>query len=142
MGCDIHVCPEVRRNGEWQPHLILQKDQINEDPYNISYYKRDYVLFGVLAAVRRSYSFSLLPRGIPDDASSLFKTAERMWDDDCHSHSWITLNELKLKCIQLTISPDPHASTALQSLKAFIRELDWPDDAEIEDCRVLFFFDN
>lgn len=60
------------------------------------YSGRNYELFGILAGVRdRNNDMIDDPRGLPEDVSSVTKKESDRWDSDGHSHSWLTLKELK-----------------------------------------------
>lgn len=59
---------------------------------------RNYGLFSTLAGVR-DYTNSIRPvsdpKGVPEDCCDYIKKVNEDWGDDGHSHSWLTLNELK-----------------------------------------------
>jgi len=70
------------------------------------YTGRNYRLFGMLAGVRNGVGVAgadmgdpvvpiAEPRGVPKDASGGFLTEVRGWGGDGHSHSWLTLEELR-----------------------------------------------
>ena len=60
------------------------------------YSGRNYELFGILAGVRDRNNDSIDdPRGLPEDVSEVTKKESDRWDEDGHSHSWVTLKELK-----------------------------------------------
>lgn len=98
MGCDIHEWVEVRVGGKWE------MTDVNLDV------GRNYDLFGMLADVRNGRGFAgvdtgdgFVPilgresptRGIPLDASPEYAAEVENWGGDGHSHSWLTLAELK-----------------------------------------------
>jgi len=84
MGCDIHEVVERKGKYGWE----------NSGCPDLN---RDYELFAVLAGVRNSYNLKPIsePKGIPDDVSSIVRSWVEHWDSDGHSHSWLTLKELK-----------------------------------------------
>lgn len=84
MGCDIHSYIEVR-DSENEPWTFLC-----EGPFRY----RSYSYFGLLAGVRNYSAVQpiALPRGIPEDASTL--VSEECEDEDAHSRSWFTASEL------------------------------------------------
>lgn len=93
MGCDIHAFAEVKTNGKWKFNKSINID-------------RNYDLFSILANVRNGYGFAGVktgegfvpisePKGVPCDASSKYLTKCLEWDGDGHSHSWLTLKEIK-----------------------------------------------
>lgn len=110
MGCDIHFYVERRENGCWVTADTWEKDEVfvgeltvtHEDKF---YSGRNYNLFAILANVRNGSGFAGVktgdgfnyiaePRGIPDDASSLYKSETFRWGGNGHSHSWLTVQEL------------------------------------------------
>ena len=95
MGCDIHFYVEVKQDdGAWLPR--------NEDLYD----GRNYDLFAILAGVRNGVGFAGVktgdgfnviaePRGLPDDVSNDILQESEDWGRDGHSHSWLTVAEIK-----------------------------------------------
>jgi hypothetical protein len=70
------------------------------------YTGRNYDLFAILADVRNGRGFAGVvtgegfnpiddPRGVPEDASAYVKEECERWDGDGHSHSYMTLRDLK-----------------------------------------------
>ena len=85
MGCDIHAIIEKKdKYGFWT----------NAGDPEIG---RDYEMYSVLANVRNSDNIPFISeaKGIPDDATSEFIGFSNDWGCDGHSHSWITLEEIK-----------------------------------------------
>jgi hypothetical protein len=117
MGTDIHFYVEKRNEqGDWDliGPIDYDEDDYGEDeeprPY-IDWRKdpfrvgRNYKLFAILADVRNNYGFAGVkmgerlnpitePRGIPDDASDLYRQFSDNYGIDGHSHSCLTLREL------------------------------------------------
>ncbi len=98
MGCDIHEWVERKAANGWE---------MTDVNLNIG---RNYDLFGMLADVRNGVGFAgvdmgdgFVPvlgrgeptRGVPDDASPEYRSEVESWECDGHSHSWLTLAELK-----------------------------------------------
>jgi hypothetical protein len=98
---------ERRRGDRWEkvgaefPSEYKEGEKTDE-PYE----GRNYRLFGFLADVRNGSGFGgidtgdavkpiAMPRGVPDDASPEYKEIVDEWDSDGHSHSWLTLKELR-----------------------------------------------
>lgn len=79
MGCDIHTTAERRVEGKWQEI---------EDLFPFDW--RAYGMFGFLADVRNYSAVPPIsaPRGTPEDSPSYDD------DDDRHSHSWLSVEEL------------------------------------------------
>lgn len=101
MGCDIHIYKEKLVDGKWQSADKWQKSKYDDEGMVIEYeeraYKgRNYELFGLLSkGVRTAHPFSLPERGLPFDVSPEVKAESDKWDGDGHSHSHITIAELK-----------------------------------------------
>lgn len=123
MGCDIHLMAEKKvfhvddkdkEKGVW---INIDKWVVNETRFRYSsegekyptmtityddrFYKgRNYNLFTALAGVR-SFEFDNAPpiisepKGFPKDASPQVKSENKRWKGDGHSHSWLTLSEIK-----------------------------------------------
>lgn len=110
MGCDIHLYTEAFETVNGVPQWVnvdnwrLNKyhgTDADERKYDLVavYDRRDYSLFAVLAGVR-DYSDSgnpviADPRGLPEDVSAETKAESDRWDGDGHTHSWLTLLELR-----------------------------------------------
>jgi len=85
MGCDIHAMIERKSEYSWW---------INSGDPGLS---RDYELFAVLAGVRNDNDIKPIsePRGLPERVTDVFESWSSKWDSDGHSHSYVTLEELK-----------------------------------------------
>ena len=100
MGADIHLYPEYRVDGgAWQSHpdIVVETEEAGTpDEYVYVYYNegigRNYSLFADMAGVR---GHGPAPKGIPADVSPIVKLAIDRWEADGHSHSYMSLNELK-----------------------------------------------
>jgi hypothetical protein len=110
MGCDIHLYVERKIDGKW-----VTADKWTPDPYaeegeesrlivdddNCFYSDRNYDLFAILADVRNlrnagtGFNPISTPKGLPADISPEVKGESDKWDCDGHSHSWLTLAEIK-----------------------------------------------
>jgi hypothetical protein len=118
MGCDIHIKAEVREGNEWNivgrvfKNLYWKEETEGDYTYYFGpltdepYEGRSYNLFSILADVRNDRGFAgistgegfepiAMPRGVPDDASPEYRALVERWGIDGHSHSWLTLDELK-----------------------------------------------
>jgi hypothetical protein len=99
MGCDIHEWVEVR-----------DPSANDVGPWKLSSYDpelfRNYDMFAILANVRNGHGFAgvktgegfipiSMPRGVPEDASDEYKHQVEEWGVDGHSHSWLTLREIR-----------------------------------------------
>ncbi len=109
MGCDIHLYVEYKKtvkdvkkwlNGDYFKFNPYHKVYDNEHPYNrIELYgDRNYGLFSTLAGVR-DYTEGMTPvsepKGLPHDVTEYVQSESTQWGSDGHTHSWLTLKELK-----------------------------------------------
>ncbi|MCP4700482.1 MAG: hypothetical protein GY862_27070 [Gammaproteobacteria bacterium] len=101
MGCDIHVCLEKKVNidgaDRWiniDPHIWCKHE--NELIKNDVYRGRNYELFAAIANVRNGAgNVHVEPKGMPDDCHKITKDCAELWGGDGHSHSHLTVSELK-----------------------------------------------
>ena len=124
MGCDIHECVERKRKYTyWQNCGSLDIE-------------RWYQLFSKLAAVRMPKDSEIrpiaYPKGLPEDCNLIFQTYANQWIPDGHSHSWLTLKELK-------IDNHPFLQEIIQQMEKI--KIVWSITSD-EDIRLVFFFDN
>lgn len=112
MGCDIHMYVEYKRKNyrddseKWVSGDYFKPnpdfDGVDEDENKFErielHGNRNYSLFSTLSGVR-DYTGTIEPvaepKGIPEDASEYVKKEKEAWDGDGHTHSWLTLKELK-----------------------------------------------
>lgn len=137
MGCDIHVCLEVKINGEW---ILINHPNVG----------RDYSLFGKMAGVRDlSVKPISLAKGLPDDISKGTKHYRDWWGAEGHSDSWLNIQEIeKLAAWHNRKNDDWHKDFSSQfgylhgdSIYNFRKYRDaYPK--EIESVRIVFWFDN
>ena len=100
MGCDIHMFVEYRVDGgKWLVHPghkieIEEEDTIHQYIHysEVSATSRNYELFGALAGVRCDGPDA---KGRPHDCSEFVAGAIKSWDDDGHSHSYLSLDEFE-----------------------------------------------
>ena len=83
MACDIHLHIELKHeNGEWHHYGAPDVD-------------RWYALFEKMAGVRGSLDNAIsLPKGLPEDASTITKAEFEYWKDEAHSISWLSSDEI------------------------------------------------
>ena len=118
MGCDIHCYVEVehsyessgkkklywRKVGNFFKYKYYKKSDF-PDEYNNKFSDepqigRNYDLFSILANVRNGTWGEDIkpisePRGLPEDVSDEIKKLSDEWDCDGHSHSYLSLDEIK-----------------------------------------------
>lgn len=138
MGCDIHAHVEIKIHGRWEH-------------YNCSKDSRCYRLFAKMAGVKNPQGDVPIsnPKGAPEDISTVTRFDMEEWDDDGHSHSYLTaseLVELSKWYIQYTngkssLEEDYFGYLFGNSLASFTEH---PEDNVIglEDVRIVFWFDN
>lgn len=110
MSCDIHMYTEIKRTIR-DKEVWVNVDDFRINPYYDGvdssetqfvhqdlYGDRNYGLFTLLAGVR-DYSEKTVPvsdpKGLPEDMSDFTAEAADRWDSDGHTHSWLTLAEIK-----------------------------------------------
>lgn len=115
MGCDIHFYVERKVDGKWVSADKWTPNKYAGDEgepsmcveYEDRFYRdRNYDLFSMLANVRNGFGFAgcdtgdgfkpiAMPRNLPFDVSPEVKDESDRYGCDGHSHSWLTLAELK-----------------------------------------------
>ena len=124
MGCDIHLYKEKKINGIWVTADEVWRDEYDEGtldvPYASNFNYRHYPLFGFLSrGVRQQVlNQSFVPRGMPFNACKEVVDINDVYRDDHHSHSYLSLSELKdsltlLESANLMISFDNHIKSPL-----------------------------
>ncbi|MGH1461203.1 MAG: hypothetical protein ACRBB6_04125 [Neptuniibacter sp.] len=145
MGCDIHEFREKKVNGEWVSADEWEtEEEEDERPWvsvvNGLHISRNYALFGFLANVRADIDGSFGdPRGLPEDVSTEVKECSDQWDCDGHSHSFVTITELKQAVTEMLIKPIEHQQYFINDLREIISSL---NEIGGEDQRFVFWFDN
>lgn len=160
MGCDIHLYlekkvydypKEEKKNRKW---LSLDKWVQNEDSlsdndslvwdtiYKESTYNggRNYNLFTALANVRSGYfdppaPFISAPKGLPHDVSIPIKMRSEYYGSDGHSHSWLTLKELK------EFDFSRFGDTCKEFIDEVIPKME-AQEVDDDEVRIVFWFDN
>lgn len=161
MGCDIHHVIEAREpGGPWRavwPDPVERYDDgtgdirlPRETPLSLW---RNYTLFAALAGVRNYDDLVPIakPRGMPEDATELFRELHATYGIDAHSCSWVTLGELEAYDWGQPRRPVLTMTGAMQigTVGHWIGD-GWPErfSAELrrfggpDDVRLVFFFDN
>jgi hypothetical protein len=139
MGCDIHVYLERRWNGQW----VGLTNPTHHD--NIT--DRNYTRFTKLAGVRADPGNRTCPqpKGLPGDASLLVQMFHDDWDADAHSASWETLRDFVRICLETEHDPakvflDPDDPRGKDPYWYYFGL--YIDDINIDNYRVVFWFDN
>lgn len=108
MGCDIHMFVEQRKKikdaVKWVSGDYFKMNPFagerHENQYEILelHGNRNYSLFTTLAGVR-DYGGKTIPvsdlKGMPDDACDFVNQSCEDWEGDGHSHSWLSLKEIR-----------------------------------------------
>ena len=115
MGCDINLYVEYKKelpikNSNKREEKWVSGDYFKFNPFkdlwdgeeNLErmelYGGRNYSLFATLAGVR-DYTNSIIPvsepKGIPNDCCDYIREEKKRWGCDGHTHSWLTLKEIK-----------------------------------------------
>jgi hypothetical protein len=155
MGCDIHIVIEQKWRDRWVGVRTSQgfvtggyAGEENSWAYP-ALGGRNYAFFARLAGVRGD---GPPPLGIPSDASDLTLMQVLDWGEDGHSHSYLPLKEFAARWCH----GDPKfvAAMAAERLngedrayavllnRASISVFDPHNDLDIDDFRVVFWFDN
>jgi hypothetical protein len=153
MGCDIHILTEKQLpNGTWESldNSEVQDEGTDDEYFDVTHRistDRNYALFGLMSAgVRCEFDFSFVSKDkFPDDASQLAKDYNEQWDCDGHSHSWLTLNEIKHKLVEIGLADSEvpqHAIDELIEIKNDLEGIRLENDLSDDQVRILFLFDN
>lgn len=148
MGCDIHLYSETFKDGKWVADCANTFNvDVDDNDYvdmTSSYSEgRDYALFGLLCnGVRCQWPWSFEERGFPNDASDELQKLCKQWDGDGHSHSWLTVAELKGKSVEMLIQPEMEARELNRYLTQLINGLPASASDNPEQQRIVFWFDN
>ncbi len=161
MGADIHYMIERQRLdqddnpiGVWDcvaekystPKLPTSVGVPEKHPSLPLFGKRNYDFFAALAGVRGD---GPEPRGVPDDVSSLSKYIIDGYAGDGHSHSWMSLKDFTLTWLRVN-RPEEYAKLIAARLedsssheaRKIMSYYSGIDHYELDDYRVVFFFDN
>jgi len=145
MGCDIHMHIEVKVESKWEH-------------YAAPWVRRSYSLFEKLAGVRGEIENAIVaPKGLPYDMSIITRKAFEKWEEDAHSESWLSLEEI---CKLEEWLDDKNKNDVEYRWKIYDLERDvlntfcegysfagilrYPEEKPewIEDVRFVFWFDN
>jgi len=136
MGCDIHAFFEIKLNGKWYLY-----DQPNLE--------RNYSLFGKMAGVRNGGIQPISPpKDLPKNLSKVVELEYKNWKRDAHSMSWLNAEEIKEVIEWHKKFTDDYLVEHKQW--GYLFGNGWPEfneyresyPSEIEDIRLVFWFDN
>lgn len=171
MGCDIHLYAEKKvysyadkdkiagkwvsldkwvERDEWETDTELYRELDVPDEDEVYSHGRNYNLFTALANVRSQYftdpQFICEAKGFPKDASRMVKLKKKHYGSDGHSHSWLTLAELKaFDWSSFGKTCDDFRNEVFQKLEAWKKDYPHQKDEEArtdEEVRIVFWFDN
>lgn len=161
MGADIHLYLEKKLSTDvwvtvqtFNPIGRLAVGLESRNPYDWMFFElsgRNYALFAKLAGVRGEGPD---PKGIPDDASLLYRHYVREWASDGHSYSWCSAPEF----VTLYLETMDSQSTMVKHYAKWVLDrgrnaavltfLDTycatrvEEDDDANNYRFVFFFDN
>ena len=154
MGCNIHAYIETKRKRIfWKQNCwkLLEVFPYVKDAEGYGcHFSRNYNLYAYLADVR-SYSDKSLaivpPRGVPEDASKIYRELVRQDGYDGHTNRRLTLDELMQIPWDLKLSEGKPYETTLRKISdEFWNEIIRPMEVVVAlggyDVRVVFHFDN
>ncbi len=169
MGCDIHYVIERKHDNTWVG--VYSTDFTNVPVGNLRGNKneteikspayvypdlkgRNYEFFEALCGVRSSNPNDFpSPEGIPDDSSSLTDMCLVRWNGDAHSESFDSLKDFVRKRLitdqtnnnekarKVFIDRIEHG-TYLREQIVMLSGIDINDDENLDDYRVIYWFDN
>jgi hypothetical protein len=160
MGCDIHMVLE----GRSRAHYHYNEDEEGDGgmgrggapealarltgmgPWHVVLRNegcptaRNYVLFTALAGVRDSHGVVPIsePRGLPGDLS---EEARKFLDDNFHSASWLTLDEV-IQGMPAAIAGRPPTLEHVGDFVAWCKALKDSTSYKLDEVRIVFAFDN
>ena len=128
MGCDIHGWVEIKQGDKYIAISEIDgKARI-----------RNYDRFAKLAGVRSSgLSETPKPLGIPDDISDTVRYWIDDWAEDGHSHSYLPLKD----AADIFLETD-YGQSEFDRLCPVSSYFDFEYEGKVDDCRLVFWFDN
>lgn len=146
VGCDIHYIIEKQHKDTWVG--IQSSDYSFQFTQNRAEYdplrNRNYAFFAAIAGVRGA---GPEPLGLPLYPSDLTRYVEAVWGADGHSWSYMPFREFLWKWTQFNLKEEAVAEAARNKLEGkdwlvHIFPQLWLSDDELDQYRVVFFFDN
>jgi len=107
--------------------------------------ERNYSMFGILAGTRGDGDALYDPRGLPKDVSPETLKAYKDFEEDAHTPSWLTTQELK-ECMDQVLKKTKlmyvqQVKKSLQPYYKIYETMKYFED-QGEPCRMVFWFDN
>jgi len=160
MGCDIHMVLErhvTLRTNERRWVGVHNFPALNSIavrmPEGTTYLwwnvqDRSYEFFAQLAGVRGDGP--RVPKGVPPDVSDLARMEIDSWSGDGHNHSYLPLREFAQAYLDVNLEANAKVVTqrmdggswALDSFAAALVGADYGKPEDLDDFRVVFWFDN
>ncbi|MBR5698605.1 MAG: hypothetical protein IKX44_08330 [Prevotella sp.] len=129
----IHIEHKSRKSGKYVYDFEADGDRI-------------YSLFGALAGTRGKLEPMFDPRGLPDDVTPETLEEYNLFEEDAHTPSWLTTNELR-ECLDQTIKEysdeygEKEVKSWLKNYEKIYEYMKYSED-EGEPSRIVFWFDN
>ena len=144
MGCDIHMFVEKHTGDGWQSadHYIKNHGIDEAEPeYTVQEIcgDRNYRLFYLLAGVRNEGDLTPVsdPKGLPSDVTEFVRGESEEWGSDGHSHSYLTLGEIKAHKDDEGILKE-----LIQRMEWRKKDMDLWGSGSDEKIRIVFWFDS
>lgn len=149
MATEIHVFSETLLNGEWTADKA--DSYIQELPNRFGWIDsrmepvpcpKQAWLYGLLVdEVRYTWPWSFHEKGLPEDASPQVKQISKSWGIDGYAHSYLTLQELYEKSLELLIDPREEAKELQEYLGQLITAIPVTSNS-LDEHRIVFWFDS
>lgn len=149
VATEIHVFSETLLDGEWTAdkadsyvqELPNRFGWINSSMEQVPCPKQAW-LFGLLVdEVRHTWPWSFHEKGLPEDASPQVKQISKSWGIDGYAHSYLTLQELYEKSLELLIDPREEAKELLEYLGELVTAIP-KTSTNLDEHRIIFWFES
>ena len=147
VATEIHVFSETLLDGEWTADKADSYNQEHPNRYGWIDASMEPVpcpkqawLYGLLVdEVHYTWPWSFHEKGLPEDASRQVKQISKSWGIDGYSHSYLTVQELYEKSIELLIDPRPEAKELQNYLCQLIHAIPVTSN-NLDEHRIVFWF--
>lgn len=150
MRLSAHVYSETKQEGLWvadAARTFTMKELVttgqSEAHMEETYIPQDPALYGLLSdEAWESLPWSFWQKGVPDDVSTEVRAVSQTWEGDGFGHSYLTLQELTEKYVELLADPRELAQTLQKPLGEVIYTMssDMHQVSSPEDRRIVFWF--